>query len=440
MKKISILLILLITQNSFSQIKSGPMLGYSDMREVMLWIQTEKAAKVKIAYWEQEKPTVKMFTEEILTLKENAFAAKLLADEVLPSKKYGYEVYVNNKLQKFNYPLTFQTQTLWQYRTDPPEFKFALGSCVYINEERFDRPGTPYGKGTEVFNKIHEQKPNFMIWGGDNIYLREADWGTKTGINHRYSEMRKTKDMQALLASTHHYAIWDDHDFGPNNSDRSWINKDLTLAAFKNFWANPNYVFKDEGVTGTFMWEDCQFFLVDDMYFRAPNDIKDPNRDYLGEKQLNWLIEALKSSNAPFKFVVCGGQIINSAVVFENMSTYPAERKKLLDRLLAEKISGVVFFSGDRHHTVLQKMDRENIYPLYDLTVSPLTSGGAKPIDEEFKSGNIMKGYETYSKQTFAMLEITGKRLERVLKINILDSKGEKQWDYTIKASELQAK
>ncbi len=440
MNRIFILLFILISKISTAQIKSGPMLGYSDMREVMIWIQTEKSEKVKIGYWDLESPKVKYYTEEILTLKGNAFAAKLLADEVLPSKKYNYEVYLNGKLQKIAYPLSFQTQTLWQYRTDPPEFKFALGSCVYINEERFDRPGTPYGKGTDIFNVINGHSPNFMIWSGDNIYLREPDWGTKTGINHRYSEMRKTKDMQALLGKTHHYATWDDHDFGPNNSDRSFINKDLTLAAFKNFWANPNYAFKDEGVTGSFMWEDCQFFLLDDMYFRAPNDIKDPSRDYLGERQLNWLIESLKSSNAPFKFVVCGGQIINSAVVFENMSTYPHERKKLLERLAAERIPGVIFFSGDRHHTVLQKMERENLYPLYDLTVSPLTSGGAKPIEEEYKSGNIMKGYETYNKQSFGLLEISGKRLDRVLKINIFDSKGEKQWDYTIKATDLQTK
>jgi alkaline phosphatase D len=440
MKKISLFITLFISNLSFSQIKSGPMLGYSDMREVMLWIQTEKAEKVKIGYWDLENPDIKYFTEEILTQKPTAFVAKLLADEVMPSKKYGYEVFVNKKLQKFTYPLTFQTQTLWQFRTDPPEFKFALGSCAYINEERFDRPGAPYGKGTDIFNVIHAQKPNFMVWGGDNIYLREPDWGTKTGINHRYTHTRSTKDMQALLASTHQYAIWDDHDFGPNNYDRTFINKDLTLEAFKTFWANPNYAFKNEGITGTFWWEDCQFFLLDNMYFRAPNDLKDPAKDFLGQRQLNWLIESLKTSSAPFKFVVCGGQVINSAEVFENMSTYPVERKQLLDRLVEEKIPGVIFISGDRHHTVLQKIDRENAYPLYDLTVSPLTSGAAKPIEEEFKSGNIMKGFETYNKQAFGMMEISGKRLDRVLKINIFDAKGEKQWDYTIKANDLKAK
>ena len=69
MKKI--LLFILIAQATFTnaQIKNGPMVGYSEMKEVMLWIQTEKTAKVKFNYWEQDKPSVKMTTDEVLTTK-----------------------------------------------------------------------------------------------------------------------------------------------------------------------------------------------------------------------------------------------------------------------------------------------------------------------------------------------------------------------------------
>ena len=47
--------------------------------------------------------------------------------------------------------------------------------------------------------------------------------------------------MQPLLARTHNYAIWDDHDFGPNDSDRSSAIKAITLEAFKDSWPNPSY-------------------------------------------------------------------------------------------------------------------------------------------------------------------------------------------------------
>jgi alkaline phosphatase D len=66
-----------------AQIKSGPMLGYSEMREVLLWVQTEKSDFVKFSYWNKEAPAVKYFTDEIQTKKDNAFVAKLIADFVV---------------------------------------------------------------------------------------------------------------------------------------------------------------------------------------------------------------------------------------------------------------------------------------------------------------------------------------------------------------------
>jgi alkaline phosphatase D len=439
-KSIYLLLFTIFSTNVYAQIASGPMLGYSEMREVLLWVQTQKAEKVKFGYWEKDKPTSKFFTEEISTNKASGFIAKCIADQVLPGKKYSYDVWVGGKNIKFNYPLEFQTQTLWQYRTDPPEFKFAVGSCTYTNEERFDRPGSPYGKSPSIFTKIYEKKPNFMVWGGDNLYYREPDWNTQTGMIHRFSEFKKVKELAPLWANVHHYAIWDDHDYGPNDSDRSFWGKDRALKTFKDFWGNPNYIFKDEAITSTFMWEDCQFFLMDDRWFRAPNDLFDNNKDYFGEKQLNWLIDALKTSNAPFKFVVSGGQIVNEAAVFENMATYPGERKKLLDKIADQKISGVIFISGDRHHTNLQKLSRNEYYPLYDLTISPLTSSAGKPVEEEYNYKTIVENTEVNNTQTFGILEISGKRTDRVLKINVFDAAGEKKWDYSINARDLRIK
>ena len=71
----TLLLFLLIIYSFFTtaQIKNGPMVGYSEMKEVMLWVQTEKVAKVKFNYWEQDKPSVKMTTDEVLTTKKDGF-------------------------------------------------------------------------------------------------------------------------------------------------------------------------------------------------------------------------------------------------------------------------------------------------------------------------------------------------------------------------------
>jgi alkaline phosphatase D len=435
MKKLILLFLLIHTIGTNAQIKNGPMVGYSDMKEVMLWVQTEKPAKVKFVYWEQDAPTKKMTTDEVSTTKMDGFVAKIVCDEVTMGKKYNYEVLVNNKKVARDYPLSFQTQELWQYRKDPAPFKFAFGTCNYINEESTDRPGQGYGGHNEIFKAIYDKKPDFMLWGGDNLYYREADWNTRTGMIHRNTHSRNIPEIQPLLGNTHQYAIWDDHDYGNNDSDRSFASKNMALEMFKLFWANPNYIFKDEGITGTFQWNDVQFFMMDNRWFRAPND-GHGDRDYYGKKQLNWLIDAISSSNATFKIIVTGGQIVNPIKVFENMSNYDAEREELFKRITDSKAKGVLFLTGDRHHTVLQKLERAGAnYPLYDLTVSPLTSGPAKPVKAE-ENLQIVEG-TIFTERNFSICEVSGPLKDRVLKISIFDSKGEQKWTKEIKASEL---
>jgi alkaline phosphatase D len=115
----------------------------------------------------------------------------------------------------------------------------AVGSCAYIGEAQYDRPGDPYGGDYQIFTNIHQDQPALMLWLGDNTYLREVDWHSRSGIQHRFTHTRSLSEMQPLLASTHHYAIWDDHDYGPNNSDRSFIFKDIVTDIFCDFWGNP---------------------------------------------------------------------------------------------------------------------------------------------------------------------------------------------------------
>jgi len=415
--------------------------AYSEMREVAVWVQTNQEADVQLVYWPVGFPDSTYLTEVKRTNKAKGFTATLIADAVLPSKKYEYKIKINGKQYGRSYPMYFQSQTLWQYRTPAPNFKFAIGSCTYINETRFDRPlkkptDLPYGGEYKIFEAIAEQKPDFMIWGGDNIYLREPDWGTRTGIYHRYSNARSIPEMQKLLATTHHYAIWDDHDYGPNDADRSFIHKNLTYEAFQDFYPNLNTNATGKGgITGTFQWNDVQFFLLDDRWFRAPNDEKNEAKDYFGKEQLNWLLDALEFSKAPFKVIIAGGQIISPLAKYENYATYPKEREYLLAELERRKIKGVFFITGDRHHTELSKLDRVGTYPLYDLTCSPLTSTANIYSTEEENTTRIPETY--VNKRNFGIIEVNGDKDNRAFTIKILDNEAKLLWERTIKANEL---
>ena len=264
-KKGFLALLLLVGLNTIAQdlVQSGPMVGYSTMREVLLWVQTTEKATVHFEYYDQQNTKERFTTDTYTTYKEFAYVAKLIADKVLPGKTYYYELFVNGQMVKRDYPMEFQSQTLWQWRTDPPEVNFAIGSCNYVNEPEFDRPNKPYGSEFEIFTAIHKKQPDFMLWLGDNMYLREADWNSRTGFLHRYTHTRSLPEVQPLLASTHHYAIWDDHDFGPNDADGSFWLKKTASEVFKLFWGNPNYdVINKGGITGVFQWADLDFFFI----------------------------------------------------------------------------------------------------------------------------------------------------------------------------------
>lgn len=430
-------------------LQSGPMVCYTEMREVMIWVQTKKSTRVRLIYWDSTeignnqlytkttgKKNSPYFTKEISTEENTAYTAKLIADKVQPGKTYLYYLTFNDKKLEVSYPLKFTTPKLWKWRSEPPPFRIAVGSCVYINEPEYDRPGTPYGGGYEIFTSIYNQHPDAMLWLGDNNYLREPDWNTRTGILHRYTHSRCVKEIQPLLGSVSNYAIWDDHDFGPNDSDRGYWNKETTLEAFKLFWGNPGFGINGKpGITTTFENSDVQLFLMDNRYYRTADKRKTGERRILGKEQIDWLLDNLVSSTATFKVIAMGGQVLNPVAKYENYATYPEEMNELLSAIEREKISGVVFLSGDRHHTELSKLVRIGTYPLYDLTSSPLTSSSHADDGEQ----NVLRVPGTLVNQrNFAMLEFVGEKTQRAMNISVYSTEGKLLWKREILASELQ--
>jgi alkaline phosphatase D len=423
-----------------SPLRSGPMLGYSEMTETAVWLQTREPALTQIRYWKIGDPASSRLSEVIETRRESDFIARFILGGLDPGSRYEYELYLDSKRVPLPAGIAFQTQKLWQWRTDPPSFRFAVGSCAYINDPPFDRPGTPYGANMEIFETIANQKPDFMVWLGDNVYYREADWSAESSMRYRYAHDRSLPQLQRLLATTHHYATWDDHDYGPNDSDRTFPLKETSLRIFKDYWANPSYG-QDHtpGVFGRFVWGDAEFFLLDDRYHRSPNKMPvTAGKVMFGEAQMRWLMESLRSSNATFKIVVSGNQVMNPTQLdsVEQLLDFPAERDTLLNFLRSEKISGVLFLSGDKHQTELIRLPVDDLYPLYDLTISPLTAGTYFDPKEPPNPVRV-DGTLVHTVRNFAILEISGPAKQRALSMTVFDPAGAPLWKRTLRASEL---
>lgn len=412
--------------------------GFADQQGITLWLQGRSAMRVQVETRRSGAPATEAPRVQVVELDPTADAtAQLHLGGLVPGSTYLYRV-----LDAQGAALaegSFRTQPLWQWRTEPPTVRIALGSCAYLNDGIFDRPGTPYGGGEEIFDQIAAATPDLMLWLGDNLYLREPEWTSREGINRRYRYHREHPRLQRLWSATSHIAIWDDHDFGPNDADASFVNKAWTLEMFRRYWPQP-YAPQPEAIYGQVSLGDVDIFLLDDRSFRYPNRWPEgPDKAMYGEAQMHWLRRALTASNAPFKLVAGGGQFFNQANRFEAWSKFPAEQQAMRRWLDESKVPGVVFLSGDRHFAELLRIERTGRYPLYELTTSPLTSGPVRrPDDAERTNPDLVPG-TFYNERNFAMLTVSGPRTDRVLTMALHDTQGRRVWDVSLKASALAA-
>lgn len=292
--------------------------------------------------------------------------------------------------------------------------KFEVGSCA-MRMKPFDI------QRFFIFKKMENEKAHFNLWLGDHVYmLLPQDYATKENMIAKYQWQRSEPRLKSFLASTPQYAVWDDHDYGPNNADSFFVNKKLSLEVFKQMWNNPSYGDGNEGVYFKMQHTDAAFFMLDGRTFYVKG------KQLLGIKQMNWLKESLKNSNATFKFLCFNIQVICDGG-YENFRKFKAEYDDFMAFLEKENINGIVFFSGDVHYAEISKLERKNTYPLFDFTFSAFTSftHKGKP------NLNAIEG-SRYPKNNYGLITITGKKGNRICHFECKSRDGKPVWEYNI--------
>jgi len=453
MKQIFVIILILASniasaqKNEKPQIVAGPMNGYAEHTEALVWVQTKCAKQISLKYW----PKGALGKALVQTMKNdnavacNSFISKFVLTGLAMATTYEYQIILDENVAALSYPTEFKTKVLWEWRTPPPNFTFMLGSCFYVNDTAYDRPGRPYGQSLGILKSMIQTPADFMLWLGDNVYTREADYSSKSGMMYRYQHTRAVPELQPFLAKMNHYAIWDDHDFGDNDANKSFEFKETSYDLFKSYWGNKNYGQNNEGIYSNFRFSDAEFFLCDGRYFRDESELDEQffNKTQLGAAQLSWLKDKLKHSKASFKFIAIGGQFLNENTDKESYNFYKKERAEIIKFIVEQKISGVVFLSGDRHHTELLKNDKVVAtlgYPLYDLTSSSITAGASNVASSPEVNNPQRVDQTLVAENNYCTINITGpKRGERTLLLTCYDKNGLVKWGHTIKESELKA-
>jgi alkaline phosphatase D len=152
----------------------------------------------------------------------------------------------------------------------------------------------------------------------------------------------------------------------------------------------------------------------------------------LGQDQLDWLKQALCSSEATFKIIAIGGQFLNSAANFETYSNFQFEKERndIITFIQNQGIKGVLFLTGDRHFSELSLLKEDNKPAIYDLTTSPLTSSPSKSYADDKNKYRVDGTLVTV--RNFATLNFSGKEQDRNMTIRVFNSEGKELWNKKI--------
>ena len=131
-----------------------------------------------------------------------------------------------------------------------------------------------------------------------------------------------------------------------------------------------------------------------------------------------------------------GNQILNPLTPYEGLGKYPRDKSRILQGLTVNQVDGVIFLSGDRHHSELIRIGRRDSYDLYDYTSSPLMAGTHGPGTEATNTARV-EGTLVTGKHNFGLLGFSGKRGKRLLTLSCLDADGAVLWTHELPEASL---
>jgi alkaline phosphatase D len=357
-----------VMSNAWAQLVSGPMLGDVTETHAKIWIKAKEAAEVKwIVSTDEDLSTASIISNQKVDEKTH-FTGVLNVAKLNPGTKYFYNLVVNNQ-PVFQKPFPFFVTS-----ASTGHLRVAFSSCL----------GRSPSDSDPAWKDMAQKSFDLLLLLGDQHYADTVD--PQILFDH-YMMYRANEDFKFISRHKPVYTVWDDHDYGANDSDRTLVGKEGSLAVFTEVWPNPAFGEKNNpGVYYSFLRGDVEFFMLDTRYYRSPDDdLEDGQKTMLGSKQLAWFKKELKKSKARIKIIATSVEI-NGAKKSDSWFSYLRERKSIMDFIANHKIEGVIFISGDSHYTASFQMKEGFL----EFTSGPL---GSKP-SKLHKNSYLLEGFD----------------------------------------------
>jgi len=386
---IALLLYIGSAQLLFAEQSLGPLIGNVTSTSVKIWAKSAQPEKIIFTVYLSDE----LYTQEIISTERDNSSVYAEFSGLKSGVKYNYHV----RSSSLDYKGTFNTHDVIPNKAT----KIAFGGC-------YDQSTIDQEKG-EIFNSILHYQPDLMLFTGDIPYSKA---GELDDLRKGHELIRSNKHFRNLTSKTPVLAVWDDHDFGENNSDGNNPNKTQALRAFREHWPNPkNEDSSVEGMYTKYVINNVEVFLLDTRFYsQQSNDTP----TLLGDKQEEWLCNNLKKSKSKYKAIVSGVALSSKNVDGWSGEYFKEDKNKLLNCIYDNKISGAIFISGDLHRTEVHRHKLHNNPFLlnryiYDFSVSPLNAMSlkiAKNVDKSLYYGNDS------IKSMFGLLEFSSNQMD----------------------------
>lgn len=267
-------------------------------------------------------------------LVENSLIVDFELSDLPPNTRYYYAIEAGDNL---NTELTGSFQT---FPEGSASFAFGFASCATT------------GSDHEVFQTIHMRDPLFFLHTGDFHYENITSTDPQT-FRDAYEAVLGSPRQAQLYSDLPLVYIWDDHDYGPNNSDSTAPGRLAARLTYQEYL--PHYPLAassgDVPIYQAFTVGRVRFIVTDCRSARSPWSAPDnASKTMLGVEQKAWFKEQLLAARFTYPVIVWVNTLPWIGVTGDDgWYLYTNERRELADFIADNHISQLCMLSGDAH-------------------------------------------------------------------------------------------
>ena len=261
--------------------------------------------------------------------------------DLRPEKTYRYALQVNGRLD------TAQSGRFRTFADGPFSFRVALGACAQT------------GSTHPVFGAVRRADPDLFLHLGDMHY--EDITATRPGpFRTAYHKVHASASQSRLFRSTALAYVWDDHDYGPNNSSRQAPGQPIAQQVYREYV--PHYPLARDDRTApiyqAFTVGRVRFLLTDLRSARTPNDAPDSVRaTMMGARQKQWFKRQLRQARDRYPVIAWVSSVPwigKPGSSEDHWGGFAAERRELATYVDSIGVADqLVVLSGDAHMVAL---------------------------------------------------------------------------------------